>query len=214
MQTFLNGIRRADKAAPFQRRLINTCAVMLLGILLGTLSKFMDSTPINHFPRFVEVLDVVNFFGRFAIWVLLALCVSIYSASPVRAAINVFLFFAGMVASYYLYSNYVAGFFPRSYAMIWVGFTVVSPVLAAVCWYAKGQGKVSLVLAAGIIAVLFNMTFFYRLPDDFRIRSVLELLTFLCGCAVLRRRSAKASALMIAIGVVIAPVVQMFIPLN
>ncbi len=26
-----------------------------------------------------------------------------------------------MVVSYYLYSNYVAGFFPRSYAMIWVG---------------------------------------------------------------------------------------------
>ena len=25
-----------------------------------------------------------------------------------------------MVASYYLYSNYIAGFFPRSYAVVWI----------------------------------------------------------------------------------------------
>ena len=68
-------------------------------------------------------LDVGNFLGRFAIWVLIALCISIYSNSAIRASINVFVFFVGMVASYYLYSNYIAGFFPRSYAMIWFGFT-------------------------------------------------------------------------------------------
>ena len=79
------------------------------------------------------VLDIGNFLGRFAIWILIALCISIYSNSAIRASINVFVFFVGMVASYYLYSNYIAGFFPRSYAMIWFGFTAVSPLLAFVC---------------------------------------------------------------------------------
>ena len=84
-------------------------------------------------------LDIHNFLGRFAIWVLIALCISIYSNSAIRASINVFVFFVGMVASYYLYSNYIAGFFPRSYAMIWFGFTDVSSLLAFVCWYARGK---------------------------------------------------------------------------
>lgn len=53
------------------------------------------------------------------------------------------------------------------------------------CWYAKGRGKVSLILAAGIISVLFNMTFVYRLPSYINIRSALELLIFICGCVVL-----------------------------
>ena len=211
MQAFLNSIRCADKKIPIKKQLINTAAIMLFGILLGAFTKFLDDTPINHFPGFVEALDIVNFFGRFAIWVLLALWIAIYSASPWRAAINVFLFFTGMVTSYYLYSNYVAGFFPKSYAMIWAGFTVVSPVLAFVCWYAKGRGRVSLALAAGIIAILFNMSFVYRLPDDFRIRSVLEMLVFICGCVLMRRQTAKESALMLAIGVVLAPVVNMVI---
>ena len=73
---------------------------------------------------FIISLDV------FAIWVLIALCISIYSNSAIRASINVFAFFIGMVASYYLYSNYIAGFFPRSYAVIWFGFTAVSPLLS------------------------------------------------------------------------------------
>lgn len=211
MQAFLNKIRCADKKIPIKKQLINTAAIMLFGILLGAFTKFLDDTPINHFPGFVESLDIVNFFGRFAIWVLLALWIAIYSASPWRAAINVFLFFAGMVTSYYLYSTYIAGFFPKSYAMIWAGFTVVSPVLAFVCWYAKGRGRISLALAAGIIAILFNMSFVYRLPDDFRIRSVLEMLVFICGCVLMRRQTAKESALMLAIGVVLAPVVNMVI---
>ena len=31
--------------------------------------------------------------------------------------------------------------FSQSYAMIWFGFTAVSPLLAFVCWYAKGKAN-------------------------------------------------------------------------
>lgn len=230
MPAFLNNIRCADKKISVKRQLINTSAIMLLGIILGAFSKFLETNlvsiifeylnnnSVNISPSLLfEYVDIVyntaNFLSRFAIWVFLAVCISVYSASPIRAAINVFLFFAGMVASYYLYSNYIAGFFPKSYAMIWVGFTVISPVLAFLCWYAKGRGKVSLALAAGIIAVLFNMTFVYRLPDYFSIRSALELLVFICGCVVMRRQTAKESVLMMAIGVVLAPIFDIVIPL-
>ena len=214
MLVFLNNIRCVEKKISVKRQMINTVAIMFFGILLGAFSKFLDDTPINRLPFFFGYLDIVNFLGRFAIWVFLALCVSVYSISPIRAAINAFVFFVGMVTSYYLYSNYIAGFFPKSYAMIWVGFTAVSPVLAFLCWYAKGRGKVSLILAAGIIAVLFNMTFVYRLPSYINIRSALELLIFICGCVVLRRKSAKETVLMMVAGVVLAPILDAVIPFN
>ena len=231
MPAFLENIRRVEKIISVKRQLINTAAVLLLGILLGAFSKFLendlvriifeylDKNSVDISPSFLfEYTDLIfyiaNFLSRFAIWVLLALCISVYSNSPLRAAINVFLFFAGMVASYYLYSNFIAGFFPKSYAMIWVGFTVASPVLAFLCWYAKGHGKVSLILAAGIIAVLFNMTFVYRLPTYIDIRSALELLVFLCGCVVMRRQTIKGTVLMMVLGVVLAPILDFILPFN
>ena len=159
MIKFLNDIRNVEKPISNNRKIINTIAVLFLGIALGTFSKFLDfrqaEVPIV-LMAIDEALDVHNFLGRFAIWVLIALCISIYSNSAIRASINVFAFFIGMVASYYLYSNYIAGFFPRSYAMIWFGFTAVSPVLSFVCWYARGKSKLALILSALILAVFGN----------------------------------------------------------
>lgn len=213
MLDFLNNIRRAEKKISLTRQAINTAAAALLGIALGTLSKFLDTVPVNNLPALLQYLDVTNFLGRFAIWVFIAVCISIYSSSSVRAAINVFLFFAGMVLSYYLYSSFIAGFFPKSYAMIWIGFTVVSPLLAFICWYAKGQGRISLILSAGIIAVLFNMSFVYGI-GYFKSLSLLETLTFLCGCAVMKRQSVADTVIMIAIGVALAFVLDIVIPFS
>lgn len=130
MKTFLNTIRCKEKSISIRRQAMDTIGVLALGIALGTFAKVLDCTAGNELPFLFEYLDVGNFLGRFAIWVLIAICISIYSNSSIRASINVFVFFAGMVASYYLYSKFVAGFFPRSYAMIWIGFTAVSPFLA------------------------------------------------------------------------------------
>ena len=125
------------------------------------LSKYLDCTASNELPYIVQVLEVRQVFDRFAIWIIIALSISIYSNSPIEAGINVFVFFIGMDSSYYLYSTYVAGFFPRIYALIWFGITAISPLLAYVCWYAKGNGKIAIVLSALILAVLFNITFAY-----------------------------------------------------
>lgn len=190
---------------------MNTVAILSLGIALGVFAKFLDNTAGNSLPFLFEYLDIRNFLGRFAIWVLIAVCISIYSSSSIRAAINVFVFFAGMVTSYYLYSKFAAGFFSGSYAMIWAGFTVVSPLLAFICWYAKGKSKTSFAISAMILAVLFNMAFVYG-RWYFEARSILELITFICGLAVLRRSNMKESAIMTVIGVGIAMILNLLIP--
>ena len=187
--------------------------ILFLGIALGVFSKFLDCTPSNKLPYIFSYLDVSNFLGRFAIWVTIALCVSIYSNSSLRAAINVFVFFAGMVTSYYLYSKYVAGFFPRSYAMIWIAFTMISPILAFICWYAKGKSNLALILSAMILAILFNMTFVYGILY-FDIRSILELMTFVCAIVVLKRNTIKDTMLMFVLSCGIAFILNFVIPFS
>ena len=216
MIKFLNDIRNVEKLISNNRKIINTIAVLFLGIALGTFSKFLDFRQAELPSVLMAIdgaLDVHNFLGRFAIWVLIALCISIYSNSAIRASVNVFVFFAGMVVSYYLYSNYVAGFFPRSYAMIWVGFTMISPFLAFVCWYAKGKSRPAFVLSVLILAVLSNMTFVYGW-GYFKARSVLELIVFIIGLTVLRRDTLKSSVLMGTISIVLAFLLDMVIPFH
>ena len=214
MNKFLNDIRSAENPISGNRKIINTIAVLFLGIALGTFSKFLDfrQTELPSVLMAIDgALDVHNFLGRFEIWVLIALCISIYSNSATRASVNVFAFFAGMVASYYLYSNYVAGFFPRSYAMIWFGFTMISPFLAFVCWYAKGKSRPAFMLSVLILAVLFNMTFVYGW-GYFEALSVLELAVFLIGLTVLRRDTLRCSVLMGTMSIALAFLFNMVIP--
>ena len=194
-------------------QITRTIVILLLGIALGALSKFLDSTASNVLPPILEYLDVRNFLGRFAIWMLLGLCIAVYSPSPIRAAVNVFTFFSGMVAGYYAYSKWIAGFFPQSYVLVWAGFTVVSPLLAWICWYAKGKEKISLGISSVIIAVLFNASFVYGWLY-FNMRSILELITFLCGVIILRRSSVKETMLMIVIGIAAALLLRLVIPFH
>ena len=216
MIKLLNDIRNAENSISNNSKIINTIVVLFLGIALGTFSQYLDFRQ-AELPCVLmaidEAFDIHNFLGRFAIWVLIALCISIYSNSAIRASVNVFAFFVGMVASYYLYSNYIAGFFPRSYAMIWFGFTAVSPLLAFVCWYARGKSKLAFILSALILAVLFNMCFVYGF-GYFSARSVLEVIVFIIGFIVLKRNSLRSSALMGTISIVLAFLLNIIIPFH
>ena len=216
MNLFLNDIRCAENPISGNRKIINTIAAFFLGIALGIFSKFLDFRQAQLPGVLMAIdgaLDIHNFLGRFAIWALIALCISVYSNSAIRASVNVFVFFLGMVTSYYLYSNYVAGFFPRSYAMIWFGFTMISPFLAFVCWYAKGKSKSAWMLSALILAVLFNMTFVYGW-GYFEARSILELAVFMIGVAVLRRDTLKGSVLMGSVSIILACLLNTVVPFH
>ena len=210
-----------ENAVPIRKQVIYSACVMVFGIILGCLSKYLDCTPSNHLPYIIDRLDIRNFLGRFAIWIFIAVCISVYSRSALRAAVNVFVFFTGMVSSYYLYSKFIAGFFPKSYAMIWVGFTIVSPLLAFICWYAKGgdKRKLSLTISAAIIAVLFNTAFTYGMWYSdislwyFDVRYIPELIVFLLSIFLLRR-NAKETVIMVAAGVILAILMDRISPVH
>ena len=211
--SFLENVRTSEKRYSVKKQIAITSGVLLIGILLGIFSKFLDHrhAELPSFFRAVDqALDLHNFLGVFAPWIVMAVYISVKSHTPLRAGVNVFVFFAGMVVSYYLYSNFIAGFFPRSYAMIWGALSLISPVLAFICWYAKGRGWVSLIISAVILAFIINSTLVYGMwyVD---IPSLLHLAMLILGIVILRR-SIKETVCIIGFSIPFAVILKMIIP--
>lgn len=209
----LDGVRKPKKRGSPGRAGLLVLGCLLLGAALGTFAKFLDyrqgSLP-AVLQRLDGALDLHNFLGGFAPWLFLALCIAVYSAAPWHGAANAFAFFAGMVSAYYLYSYFVAGFFPKNYAMLWVALTVASPFLAWLCWYAKGSGPLALLLSAGVVGVFLDMAFswgWWYLD----LRSWLNAGLLLLTLVVLRRRP-KQMVVMVLVGVGVAVLLDGILP--
>lgn len=178
-----NEIRKSTELS-FSRKIISSSLLFVMGGVLGLISKILDETASNSSPFLLETMDLGNFFSRMGVWVFIAIMISLYSKSPRRAAVNVFLFFVGMVGSYYFYTVTIAGFFPKSYMMIWVVMTLISPFLAFSCWYAKGHGFIAMIISTIMLMFMARQAFAFGFWY-FDIRYILELLLFIATIIIL-----------------------------
>ncbi|MCB5745295.1 hypothetical protein [Intestinibacter bartlettii] len=209
MIEILTKIREQDKTLVFSKKVINTFIVLVFGIVLGIFSKWLDNTPLNDsimWKRFLlGYLDLGNVFSMIGIWLLIALCISIYSATPLRASINVFIFFLGMNISYHIYTIIFAGFNPMNYMMIWYFLTLFSPILAFICWYSKGAGIIPVIINTCIIAIMilccFGIGMWY-----FDFTSIINTIIFIITLIILYNTPQKSIITLIG-GLVIAFVV-------
>lgn len=195
MVDFLNRIRK-PVTIPISKKLLYSLLILLAGILLGTISKKLDTTAGNLLPSF---LDLRNFFSRMGIWIFFAVLISVYSKTPFRAGTNVFLFFIGMVSSYYLYTVFIAGFFPKSYMMIWIVMTLLSPFMACICWYAKGKGIISIIIAASIFMFITSQAFIFGFWY-LGIRNTLEIILWI-GTMFVLYQSPKQITKVVLLGI-------------
>ena len=162
MKEFLEKIRIPDNNLKLNKKIINTSLIFLLGIALGVFSKWLDNLSIDDkiwWQHILGILDLNNVFSLFGIWILIATTTSVFSKTPLRASLNVFLFFVGMIVSYHLYTICFSGFNSKNYMMIWYGITIITPLLAFICWYAKGEGKISIIISGIILAIMLISSF-------------------------------------------------------
>ena len=185
---------------------------VFFGTVMGVISKFLDTTPINELPYLFEILDIGNFLSRMAIWIFIGQSIALFTKSPYRAGLYVLLFFSAMVTSYYLYSHYVAGFFPYHYAMIWIILTLISPFLAFIVWLAKGQGKIAIIISALIFSAMFNLTFSYGI-FYFDVNNILELILFIITVLFLKREK-KEMIYVIVLGIIVAVILNQILPFH
>jgi hypothetical protein len=211
IKAYFEQIRKPSKNVSLKRQIVITLGVIMLGFLLGILQKWIDGTGGSNLPLILQQLDIGNYFGRLAIWILFGTIISVYSESPLRAAINTFIFFISMLAGYYIYCNYVLGFLPRTYMMMWVVIAFASFFMAYICWYAKGNGCIAIIISSVIIGILLAQAFNLNITQGFYVYHSLEVITWLIG-VVLLRRSPKECAIEIGLSVAIAFVYQLVMP--
>ena len=193
IKTFLESVRKPQRNIPLSWLISTTVGIILFGFLLGVLQKWLDSTASNHLPEIVQRLDFRNYFGRLAVWMLLGTILSVYSPTPLWAAINTFCFFISMLAGYYLYCNYVLGFLSRRYMQMWIVISFFAFFMAYVCWYAKGNGIVAVFLSSLILGCLLAQAVNLGRGGVY-VYHFLEVLTWLAGVILLRRRPGEFAA--------------------
>lgn len=194
MKEFLNKIRTPDKNTKIKSKIINTLLIFLLGIILGIFSKWLDNLGINDeiwWQHIIGILDLGNVFSLFGIWIFIATAISVFSKTPLRASLNVFLFFLGMTVSYHLYTIYFSGFNPKSYMIIWYVITLITQILAFICWYAKGNGKISLIICSGILAVMLMSSFSIGMWY-FYFKSIIDTILFIGTMGILYTNPKKS----------------------
>ena len=203
----LNEIKEPRSNVSRKAQILISIAIAAAGLLLGVFQKFIDGGA--ELPQLLQSLDIVNYFGRLGVWILLGTVISVYASTPLRASVNTFLFFISMVSGYYLYCHFISGFLPISYMMIWVVLSFVSPLLAYVSWYANGKGAAAIAISALILGVSFSQAFL--ITQGFYVTHVLEVLTWLGVLTVLRR---KPKELVIELGasLVTAFLYQLIVP--
>ncbi len=137
-------IRRPQKRIPLNRAVIYSMGIMACGLITGVGVKLMD----------IYTVHLGNIFSQMSVWIFLCSALAVYSSTPRRAAVNVFLFCAGMLLTYYLTAEGMHSPYSMTFVYGWSVFSLFSPVLAFFTWYAKGKGTVSRLLTAGIVVVL------------------------------------------------------------
>lgn len=154
------------------------------------------------------------FLDRFAVWLLIALCIAIYSRSSLRCVVKCICIFCwnGFQLLYIFQLCRRLSSEKLCNDLGWL-YSYFSISLAFICWYAKGESKISFMLSVIIIAILFNFTFIYGWIY-FDIYSILEVIVFCCGLVALKRNTIKETAYMILSAVVIAVILNLLVPFH
>lgn len=128
---------------PFGKIVLQIAVFLLLGLLIGVASKWLDLN--NEFFG--------NLFSRIMIWFVLCTAIAVYSKRPLCAMLKVFAFCIGMLAAYYLAAIWWDAVLGKTFMYGWVAFSLCSPILAFFTWYAKGKGIFAMLLKVGILVV-------------------------------------------------------------
>ncbi len=166
MKNIFFGCRKSEPDDNCGSGIKEVLLIVLAGIILGVLSKLVDSISLNEafgWHRVLELLDLRNVLSRLPIWALLALSIAVFSKGPLRASMNVFGFFIGMLIGYYGVTMSISGFFPKGYIVSWGIITLFTPVAAYFAWYSRGSGWMAVILSSAIIGFFITDAFSFEM---------------------------------------------------
>lgn len=184
---------------------------LVLGIALGVVSQYLDTISVVDGSWWRSILSYFgDLFTRLGIWVLIATFIAAYSKTLLKAAINTFIFFTGMLISYYVYSAYLFGFFPTRYFLMWGCIALASPFLAIVVWKAKTNARLSFILPALPMGLMLSLALGIGLFYIYLIRME-EFIMYVVLCAVFYK-GPKQMAIVFVFSFVVAFIIKLISP--
>lgn len=191
----------------------NLIACLVFGITLGTISKYLDTISFVDGNRWMIILNYFgDLFTRIGIWILIATLIAIYSKTKISSASNTFIFFIGMLISYYLYSAYLLGFFPFRYFIFWFIIAIISPFLAIIAWEAKNNVRLAYILPALPMGLLLNYSIGIGLVYIY-LNRIEELIMYVVLCIVFYKEP-KQMAAIVVFSFIVAFLVKQFSPFH
>ena len=189
----------------------NFITFLVLGIVLGIVSKYLDTIPVVDGNWWMGILSYFgDLFTRLGIWVLIATFIAAYSKTLFKAAINTFIFFTGMIISYYVYSAYLFGFFPTRYFLLWGCIAIASPFLAIIVWKANTSVRLSFILPALPMGLMLSLSLGIGLFYMYLVR-IEELIMYVVLCAIFYKEP-KQMAITVVFSFVVAFIVKLISP--
>jgi hypothetical protein len=184
---------------------------LVLGTALGTISKYLDIIAVDG-SWWTHILHYFgDLFTRLGIWILIATIIAAYSKTLIRAAINTFLFFIGMLISYYIYSAYLFGFFPTRYFILWGSIALASPLLAIIVWIAKNNVRLAFILPALPMGLLLSQSLGMGLFYVY-LSYIEELIMYIVLCVIFYKEP-KQMTISVVFSFVVAFIVKQISPL-
>jgi len=141
-------IRAVNKDVSIGKKIVHSTGVFIVGLILGVSVKLLD----------IHTNNLGNIFSQISVWILFGSIIAVYSSTPKRASVNVFLFCIGMLATYYLTAELTGSTYSWTFIYGWSVFSLCSPIFAYITWYAKGRGWIADLLAIGIILVMLTIS--------------------------------------------------------
>lgn len=124
---------------------------ILLGVILGVVQKLFDD------PDIIGELHILDYiFGRFSIWIFIAVLLVISAKSQRYAITRVFLFFVCMLATYYAYTIIFLNFTPKNQIILWGTICLITPICAIIVWNVCKHKWSSNIFGGLLIAILFT----------------------------------------------------------
>ena len=178
---------------------------------MGIVSKYLDTIPVVDGNWWMGILSYFgDLFTRLGIWVLIATFIAAYSKTLFKAAINTFIFFTGMLISYYVYSAYLFGFFPTRYFILWGSIAIASPFWRLLYGKLNTSVRLSFILPALPMGLMLSLSLGIGLFYMYLVR-IEELIMYVVLCVVFYKEP-KQMAIIVVFSFVVAFIVKLISP--
>jgi len=97
---------------------------LVLGLLMGWLARDLEGMRI-----------VGTIIGNMGLWVFVSALLAVYTPESVRAALHVFVYFAGVIAAYFAHHIWLGGGVSTRTLIYWLIFAAIGALIGFIDWH-------------------------------------------------------------------------------